>query len=119
MPHKRISVDLASARGIADFGPDLLLTRLEGLAPDVVFAGGAEVEALGGKRAAQTLVVKYGARGVTVVEDVTREEHAAMAANVVDPTGAGDAFAAGFLVGGIGLGLEAAARCISQLCAMP
>ncbi len=115
----RISVDLASARGIADFGPDLLLTRLEGLAPDVVFAGDAEIEALGREPSAQTLVVKHGARGVTVVEDGTREEHAALAADVVDPTGGGDALAAGFLVGGIGLGLNAAARCISQLGAMP
>ena len=40
-------------------------------------------------------------------------------ADVVDPTGAGDALAAGFLVGGIDLGLEAAARCVSQAGAMP
>ena len=38
---------------------------------------------------------------------------------VVDPTGAGDAFAAGFLIGGVELGLEAAARCVSQAGAMP
>jgi sugar/nucleoside kinase (ribokinase family) len=33
----------------------------------------------------------------------------------MDTTGAGDALAAGFLVGGIELGLAAAARCVSKL----
>jgi sugar/nucleoside kinase (ribokinase family) len=37
----------------------------------------------------------------------------------VDSTGAGDAFAAGFLLGGVDLGLAAAARAVSQLGAMP
>jgi sugar/nucleoside kinase (ribokinase family) len=37
----------------------------------------------------------------------------------VDTTGAGDALAAGFIVGGIELGLEAAARCVGQLGAVP
>ena len=52
----------------------------------------------------------------------TRERgdgHEAREADVVDSTGAGDALAAGFLVGGIELGLEAAARCVSKLGAMP
>ena len=39
--------------------------------------------------------------------------------NVVDTTGAGDALAAGFVVGGVELALEAAARCVSKLGAMP
>jgi sugar/nucleoside kinase (ribokinase family) len=38
---------------------------------------------------------------------------------VVDTTGAGDALAAGYLVGGAELGLEAAARCCAQPGAMP
>jgi sugar/nucleoside kinase (ribokinase family) len=42
-----------------------------------------------------------------------------LAAEVVDSTGAGDALAAGFLVGGIDLGLEAAARCVGQMGAVP
>jgi sugar/nucleoside kinase (ribokinase family) len=115
----RISVDLASARGIADFGADRLIARLEELAPNVVFAGDGELEALGREPRSGTLVVKHAARGVTVVQNGTREEHAALAVDVVDPTGAGDALAAGFLVGGIELGLEAAARCVSQPGAMP
>jgi sugar/nucleoside kinase (ribokinase family) len=38
---------------------------------------------------------------------------------VVDTTGAGDALAAGFLVGGPELALDAAARCVGQVGAMP
>jgi sugar/nucleoside kinase (ribokinase family) len=40
-------------------------------------------------------------------------------AEVVDATGAGDAFAAGYLLGGAELGLTAAARCIATMGAMP
>jgi sugar/nucleoside kinase (ribokinase family) len=115
----RISVDLASARGIADFGAARLLARLEQLEPDVVFAGEGEVAALGREPRAATVVVKHAARGVTVLENGGREEHAARPAEVIDPTGAGDALAAGFLVGGIELGLEAAARCVGTAGAMP
>ena len=39
--------------------------------------------------------------------------------NAVDATGAGDALAAGFLVGGPELALEAATRCVAKLGAMP
>ena len=46
-------------------------------------------------------------------------DHPALPTEVVDPTGAGDAFAAGYLVGGVELGLEAAARCCAKLGAMP
>jgi sugar/nucleoside kinase (ribokinase family) len=115
----QISVDLASARGIAAFGPAKLLARLEHLEPDIVFAGERELEALGREPRSATLVVKHAARGATVVQKGTREEHAALPADVVDSTGAGDALAAGFLVGGIELGLEAAARCVAQAGAMP
>ena len=97
----------------------MALARLEELAPDIAFAGEAEVAALGREPPARTLVVKHGARGVTVVEDGHRQEHEAQDVDVVDPTGAGDAFAAGFFIGGVGLGLEAAARCVSQPGAMP
>ena len=40
-------------------------------------------------------------------------------AEVVDTTGAGDALAAGYLVGGPELGLDAAARCVATLGTMP
>jgi sugar/nucleoside kinase (ribokinase family) len=115
----RVSIDLASARGVAALGPELLLARLDDLAPDVVFAGDRELAALGLEPTARTLVVKHGAGGATVVRDGARTEHEALPTEAVDPTGAGDALAAGFLVGGIELGLEAAARCVSSPGAMP
>jgi sugar/nucleoside kinase (ribokinase family) len=46
-------------------------------------------------------------------------EYPAERADVVDSTGAGDAFAAGFLLEGPELALTAAARCVCQLGAMP
>jgi sugar/nucleoside kinase (ribokinase family) len=115
----QISVDLASARGVAEFGPERVLARLEQLEPDIVFADERELAALGREPPFATLVVKHSARGVTVLHNGSRREHAAHPTEVVDTTGAGDALAAGFLVGGIELGLEAAARCVSQAGAMP
>jgi sugar/nucleoside kinase (ribokinase family) len=115
----RISVDLASAAGITAFGPDRVLARLRQLEPDVLFGSDTELEALGSGVEARTLVVKHGPGGVTVVTDGRSTEHAPPAVDVVDSTGAGDALAAGFLVGGIELGLDAAARCLATLGAMP
>ena len=60
-------------------------------------------------------VVKRGAGGVTD----NGEAFAAVETTVIDSTGAGDALAAGYLVGGVQLGLEAAARCCAKLGAMP
>ena len=68
---------------------------------------------------AETAVVKRGSRGVEVRSADGVEEFPPLDAAVVDTTGAGDALAAGFLVGGIELGLEAAARCVGQLGAVP
>ena len=61
------------------------------------------------------LVVKLGPRGVRAGGRV----HAAHPARAVDPTGAGDAFAAGYLLGGVTLGLAAAARAVAKMGAMP
>ena len=86
---------------------------MRALAPDVVFAVERERDALGELDA--RWVVKRGADGV-VVDGVA---YPARPTEVVDATGAGDAFAAGFLVGGVEAGLEAAARCCAKLGAMP
>jgi len=64
-------------------------------------------------------VVKRGSRGVIVHGPDGSEERTAVGSEVVDTTGAGDALAAGFIVGGIELGLETAARCVAQLGAVP
>ncbi|MET0201257.1 MAG: PfkB family carbohydrate kinase, partial [Gaiellaceae bacterium] len=94
--------------------------NLDAAAPDVVFANEPEWEMVGGAYAlAETAVVKRGSRGVEVRTADGVEQHAPLGAEVVDTTGAGDALAAGFLVGGIELGLEAAARCVAQLGPVP
>ena len=88
--------------------------RLRELAPDVVFATEREQAAVGASsRRAGSL--KRGANGLSV----DGRDYPAVATEVVDTTGAGDALAAGFLIGGATLGLEAAARCCAQLGAMP
>jgi ribokinase len=116
----RVSVDLSSWSAIRDYGPPLFRTRLEELAPDVVFANEPEWELVGGAYGlGKTAVVKRGSRGVSVLSGDGAEEHPPVEGEVVDTTGAGDALAAGFIVGGIELGLEAAARCVGQLGAVP
>ena len=87
--------------------------RLRELAPDIVFATEREQAAVG--ELETRWVVKRGANGLSV----DGRDYPAAATEVVDTTGAGDALAAGFLVGGIELGLEAAARCCARLGAMP
>ncbi len=87
--------------------------RVRDLGPDVVFATERERAAVGDLKA--RWVVKRGAEGVCV----DGRNHAALAADAIDTTGAGDAFAAGYLVGGVELGLVAAARCCGRLGAMP
>jgi ribokinase len=111
----RISVDLSSATGIENYGPERLLRRLELLEPDVVFANEGELAALRAEPPAETLVVKRGPAGFSLADG----DYPALESAIVDATGAGDALAAGFLVGGPGLAAEAAARCVAQLGTMP
>ncbi len=111
----RVSVDLSSAAGIRAFGPEQLRRRVELLAPEVVFANEEELDALGSPPPAATVVVKRGPAGFSVGDELVP----AAAVDAVDTTGAGDALAAGFLVGGPELAREAAARCVAQLGAMP
>jgi ribokinase len=116
----RVSVDLSSWSTIRSYGPGRFRERLEELRPDVVFANEPEWELVGGAYGlAETAVVKRGSRGVSVFGADGVEEHPAADGEVVDTTGAGDALAAGFIVGGIELGLEAAGRCVGQLGAVP
>jgi sugar/nucleoside kinase (ribokinase family) len=109
-----VSLDLSSWSRIRDLGPEVFRTRLAALAPDLVFANEPENDALG-KVDGTPLVLKRGARGI-VAEG---REWPAAPGEAVDTTGAGDALAAGYIVGGAELGLATAARCISQLGAMP
>src|SRR5207237_7553888 len=101
-------------------GPERVRRGLQEWAPVVVCANGPGWELVGGAYGVgETAVVKRGSRGVVVLSASGAEEHAPAGAEVIDTTGAGDAFAAGFIVGGIELGLEAAARGVRQLGAVP
>lgn len=113
-----ISVDLSATRVIADAGADRFRRLVEGVSPDVIFATDAEA-ALLEPLAAPTIVVKRGAEGCIVRTGECRRAYPAEPADVVDATGAGDAFAAGFLLGGPDLALRAAARCVATMGAFP
>jgi sugar/nucleoside kinase (ribokinase family) len=121
----RVSVDLAAWTEIRSFGPVQFRELLDELAPDVLFATEAEWELLGGAYlTAPVGVLKRGARGCTVFTEDAKLDFAAVDAEVVDPTGAGDALAAGFLVGGsleeaARRGLDAAARCVAKVGSLP
>jgi sugar/nucleoside kinase (ribokinase family) len=105
----RVSLDL-SASTLID---DRFRRRARALEPDVVFANERERDTLGDLDA--TWVLKRGPLGVVV----DGKSFPSVAAEVIDTTGAGDALAAGYLLGGPALGLEAAARCCAVLGAMP
>jgi len=98
---------------------------LDELEPDVLFATEAEWQLLGAAYlTAPTSVLKRGRRGCTVITPDRRLELAPIETVVVDPTGAGDALAAGFMLGGAveeaaRRGLEAAARCIARVGSLP
>jgi ribokinase len=104
----RVSLDVSSWTVVRGIDRE----RIAALAPDVVFATAREHEEL---ELDATWVVKRGREGF----EVDGETFPALAAEVVDTTGAGDALTAGYLVGGPGLAARAAARCVAQAGAMP
>ena len=110
---RRVTVDLASAHDIEMLGVGTFTERLRALGPDLVFANEAEAAVVPDFDA--SWVIKLGARGARFPEG----EYAARPTLVVDATGAGDALAAGYLIGGPELAIEAAARCIAHAGAMP
>jgi sugar/nucleoside kinase (ribokinase family) len=112
----RVSIDLASWSGIRDAGAADLRVRLEQLAPDAVFANEDEARIFGPPLAGAAWILKRGARGCSFDGD---ERPALAVGEVVNTTGAGDALAAGWLVGGPELALEAAARCVGLVGSMP
>ena len=121
----RISVDVAAWTEIRSYGPVRFRELLDELEPDVLFATEAEWELLGGAYlSAPVGVLKRGARGCTVFTEEAKLDFAALDTEAVDPTGAGDALAAGFLLGGsleeaARRGLDAAARCVATVGSMP
>jgi ribokinase len=121
----RVAVDVAAWTEIRAYGPVRFSELLDTLAPDVLFATEAEWEMLGGAYlTAPTGLIKRGARGITVMTEDARLDLSPVEAEVVDATGAGDALAAGFLLGGsleeaARRGLEAAARCVARVGSLP
>jgi ribokinase len=110
---RRVTVDLASAHDIELLGAGAFAQRLDALAPDLAFATEAERAAV--PHFDTSWVIKLGARGARFPEG----EFPAPDVAVLDTTGAGDALAAGYLVGGPQLALDAAARCVGLVGAMP
>ena len=109
----RVTVDLASAVDIEMVGVGRFTRRLEALAPDLVFATEAERTAVPDFDA--TWVIKRGASGAVFPEGA----YPAGPVTAIDTTGAGDALAAGYLVGGPERAIDAAARCVGRVGAMP
>ena len=120
----QVSIDLSSWTAIRDFGPRRFRERLQQLAPDVLFATEREHDMLGRELPAPMWVLKRGRDGCLFAREGIEVDLPAADADVVDSTGAGDALAAGFLLGGsleeaARRALGAAARCVSQPGAMP
>jgi ribokinase len=118
----RVAVDLASASMVSRFGAAAFSALCASLRPSVVFATDAEwatSPAAFGAGGTSVLVLKHGARGASFVIDGVADDRPIVPGPVVDVTGAGDALAAGFLVGGAELAMEAAARCVAHRGAQP
>jgi sugar/nucleoside kinase (ribokinase family) len=116
LAHERgatVSVDLSSWTHVERLGATMRDALVQ-IRPDVVFGNEREWEAIA-EVYAPTRVVKRGARGISVDGD----DFDAVPTDAVDSTGAGDALAAGFIVAGVRLALETAARCVAQVGAMP
>jgi sugar/nucleoside kinase (ribokinase family) len=112
----RVSVDLSSWSAIRDAGSARFRAFVESLGPDVVFSNEDEDRVIGGPLPGVAWILKRGAAGCSFDGD---ERAAAPVDAVVDTTGAGDALAAGWIVGGPELALEAASRCIRSAGPMP
>jgi ribokinase len=111
-----VSVDLASWSTIRDAGATRFRSQVEALGPDVVFANEDEQDVFGGPLPGVAWILKRGSRGCSFDGD---ERAAIDVPEVVDTTGAGDALAAGWILGGPDLALEAAARCVQRPGSMP
>lgn len=100
-----LSIDTSSAAVLESVGPATALELIRALRPTVVLANELEAATLGAALTPDNLhgavvVVKQGALPAVVLQSgqAPREVAANALVNVTDTTGAGDAFAAGFLL---------------------
>jgi sugar/nucleoside kinase (ribokinase family) len=95
-----LAMDLSSAAGLRQYGPARMAYMLAKLKPEVLFANEAEAATIGVplEHLAQVPVLKLGPAGCAVFG----RQIAAPKVDVVNPTGAGDAFAAAFCVAWLG-----------------
>ena len=126
----RVAIDLASASMIETYGAEAFWALVEKLAPTVVFGNEGEWDVVGvlpsphsshSSLSSLTVeaVVKRGARGSSFVGSGVQTSRDVVPGPVVDVTGAGDAMAAGYFVGGPEMAMVAAARCVAQIGAQP
>jgi sugar/nucleoside kinase (ribokinase family) len=114
-----VSVDLSAATLLHAVGADRARQLIAETRARLVFANQAEAAVVDPLEVATT-VVKRGADGCRVITaGRVTDEMAAPGAVVRDTTGAGDAFAAGWLVGGLPLALDAARTCVGLSGSMP
>jgi sugar/nucleoside kinase (ribokinase family) len=95
-----LAVDLSSASGLQAYGPARMAYVLARTAPEVLFATEKEADALAVplESLAQVPVLKRGELGCRIFG----RDIAAPSVESIDPTGAGDAFAAAFCVAWLG-----------------
>jgi sugar/nucleoside kinase (ribokinase family) len=126
----KVAVDLASASLVTAYGPARFRGLWQSMRPDAVLANelewaatqgpGEAVEVPGyGAGGTSVLVLKQGAKGCSFVIDGVVDHRLPVPGPVHDVTGAGDALAAGFLLGGPDLAMQLAARCVARVGAGP
>lgn len=99
-----VSIDASSTSVLSDFGVDKFCELISQLTPDVFMCNGDEAELLGLSPSnpidgARLTIVKHGAQPTVAVtrERTVTQLDVPPVANILDTTGAGDAFAAGFV----------------------